>query len=334
MKVNRKRAMITGGLGFIGSHLVRELYIKGWSITIVDDFSSGTLGNLRDKEVEFRTVLPSMIRQFRKQLPDFNDCLVVNGDFTHAVVLRELVTGGYTHVFHLAANPRVEYSVEHPVETTDTNVMKTVKLLDACRKANLERFVFASSSSVYGDQDSTWYDERDTCEPVSPYGLQKLVCEQFIKQFADLYGIPAVALRFFNVYGPARADGTKYMTAITAWVDAIATGKPLRLDGDGTQTRDLVYVDDVVGTMIAMAIRKTTENFVRLNVGTGKSVSSNEILKILKKHRPEIIINKSPSRPGDVKHTCAGTVRLRNVWDVKTTVEQGLEKILKLKGLI
>jgi len=329
-----KKALVTGGLGFIGSHLVRELYVKGWTVTIVDDFSAGTPYNLADKEVEYRVVLPSMIRQFRDQLPDFNDVLVLNGDFAHRQVLRELVTGDYTHVFHLAANPRVEYSVEHPVETTETNVMKTVKLLDACRKANLERFVFASSSSVYGDHDSTWYDERDACEPVSPYGLQKLVCEQFIKLYANLYDFPTVALRFFNVYGPARADGTKYMTAITAWVDAIATGKPLRLDGDGTQTRDLVYVDDVVGTMIAVAIRKSPPRFTCLNVGTGQSVSSNEILKILKKHCPGIIINKSPPRRGDVKHTCAGTIRLRNVWDVKTTVEQGLEKILKLKGLI
>jgi UDP-glucose 4-epimerase len=235
----------------------------------------------------------------------------------------------------LAAQPRVEFCVEHPATTTETNLMKTVELLSACRKSNIRKFVFASSSAVYGDVEVLPTDEDQSKNPQSPYGLQKLCCEMFMNQFSDHYSIDSVALRFFNVYGPGCTGDNPYATAIAAWCDKLHQGNPLRSDGDGEQTRDMVFVTDVAEALVAAA-KSSVKGFSCYNVATGSSVSNNEILKMLKEHVRDFEVTSAPARKGDVRHTLASTERLRRDLDFlpKHSFEEGLTKTLSWWGLI
>jgi nucleoside-diphosphate-sugar epimerase len=329
-----KKALVTGGCGFIGSRLVNQLVRDGFEVVVVDDMSVGDISALTEHKLLIRTVPAALLNQFLVQdAMKQAGTLVIAADFVDPIVLHHLQTGEFTHVFHLAANPRVSLSVEKPATTTETNLMKTVELLSACRDIGLEKFIFASSSAVYGDNHQLYGEpttENDTPAPESPYGLQKLACEMFMKQFSQLYGLNTIALRFFNVYGPGAADGSAYMTAITAWCAALSKGEPLRSDGDGDQTRDMIYVDDVVDAMLDMAVWYSEPGFVVANVATGNSTSNNMILEWLKIRFPSLTIQHAPERAGDVKHTLASILRIRELvgWQANTPIDKGLEKTL------
>ena len=204
-----RKALVTGGCGFIGSHLVDALVRDGFEVVVVDDMSVGDVSSLIDKGLRIRTVPGALLEQVLAGPKKWGSVLVIGADFVDPGVLRHLQTGDFTHVFHLAANPRVAMSVEKPATTTETNLMKTVELLSACRGLGLERFVFASSSAIYGNGFGPVLKEDDPPAPVSPYGLQKLACEMFMRQFSELYNLNIAALRFFNVYGPGAADGAQ-----------------------------------------------------------------------------------------------------------------------------
>ena len=263
--------------------------------------------------------------------------IVVTADFVDPSFLQHFITGNYTHVFHLAANPRVEYSVQYPAISTETNLMKTVELLSACRQTNIEKFVFSSSSAVYGQPtyDIISIEGSSDTNPSSPYGLQKLACEMFMKQFSDLYNMNIAALRFFNVYGPGCTGDNPYATAIAAWCDKITKNEPLRSDGDGSQTRDMVYVDDVAEAMIRFAYDHKKEGFVVSNVGTNYSLSNNEILGHLRLKFPDIVVVNAPERPGDVKHTLASVDQIEKCldWKPSTSFSEGLLRTLAWWGL-
>ncbi len=304
------KALVTGGCGFIGSHLVKRLVEKGAKVTVVDDLSAGDLNNLFDKGLSVRPVLPGLIGQFYEEVAlAENDVVVVTADFVDPAVMSHLMSSDYTHVFHLAAQPRVEFCVENPATSTEINLMKTVELLSACRKTNLERFVFASSSATYGLSDVLPTVENSNMQPNSPYGLQKLAGEMFMKQFADLYGINSTALRFFNVYGPGCTGDNPYATAIAAWCDKLTKSSPLRSDGDGEQTRDMVFVTDVADALVAAALSKKT-GFSYYNVATGTSISNNAILEMLRDHVGDFEVTHAPERKGDVKHTLAAVDKI------------------------
>lgn len=299
------KALVTGGAGFIGSNLSNKLHSMGWDVEIVDDLSNG--------HVEFLHV-------------DLKSERLWQEDFTCFDVLKKIRNKEYDYVFHLAANPRVSFSIEHPAETHETNVLKTLILLDAC-KDNVKRFVFAASSASYGESERLPTDELCADKPVSPYALQKLIVEKYLKLYSKLYGLDSVCLRFFNVFGPNQLGDSPYSTAISAWLTAIKRGKSMRSDGDGSQTRDMCYVDNIVECLIKSAIAVDRLDGEVINVGVGESVSNAEILSYLKSKFPQAVSHSAPWRPGDVMHTLADITKAKKLvgYDPKITFWQGLD---------
>ena len=300
------RALVTGGCGFIGSCLSKKLIDNGWEVDIVDDMSNGDYSFLGD--YSFRTVPTQMGHIFEEQaVPrDPKQILVLTGDFVSQEIIRRIVDQRYDTIFHCAANPRVEYSIQNPVETTYENLMKTIQLFTHSI-GNVKRIVFSSSCSVYGDPYFRPTLENHGKNPNSPYALQKLNVEEWAALYSKAYNLDIACLRYFNVYGPNQYGNSPYSTAIVSWCDKVKTGSPLRSDGDGEQTRDMIFVEDVATANILAANREQNFNGDTINIGTGKAYSNNEILGIFKNKFPGIEIVNAPARPGDVKHTLACT---------------------------
>jgi nucleoside-diphosphate-sugar epimerase len=330
------KALVTGGCGFIGSHLVRKLVDEGAQVTVVDDLSSGDLDNLFQKDLKIRPVIPSLIHHlYEKSKIKDREVVVVTGDFVDPEFLRYFMKSEYTHVFHLAAQPRVEFCVQQPATSTEINLMKTVELLAACRKTDIEKFIFASSSATYGLSETLPTEEDSEMSPNSPYGLQKLACEMFMKQFSDLYEIDSVALRFFNVYGPGCTGDNPYATAVAAWCDKLKSGLSLRSDGDGEQTRDMIFVTDVANAML-VAAKSEIKGFSYYNVATGSSISNNDILKMMRGLTGDFEVVHAPERKGDVRHTLASTKKIEEALDFRPeySFEKGLIETLSWWNLI
>lgn len=304
-----QRALVTGGAGFIGSHMVDRLVDAGWSVDMVDNLSNG--------RVEF----------INKSLRLEN---VITDEFDSSIVLERIRKGSYDYVFHIAAVPRVSYSVEYPLDSHRNNVTKTLNLLDACR-GKIRRFVFASSSSVYGGADTLPTPEDYGKFPKSPYALQKSIIEDYLVQYHAHYGLDSASLRFFNVFGPRQLGGSPYSTAVSAWLTAIKSGQSMRSDGDGMQSRDLCYVDNVVEACYLAAVSSSQLKGECFNVACGDRTSNKEVLEYLLKRYPDAKWHSSPWRVGDVMHTQAdlnksnkmlGYVPLVRFWD-------GLEKTIQ-----
>jgi UDP-glucose 4-epimerase len=303
-----KKALLTGAAGFIGSNLAKELLSKGVDLDVVDDLSSG--------HVEF---LPQQLQE-----------TLIKEDFSSQNVLDLIKNKKYDAVFHIAAIPRVSYSVDFPVQTNDNNVSKTLSLIDACR-GNVGRFVFASSSSVYGDTNIL--PTPVTCEknPKSPYALQKSIIEDYLKIYYNLYGLDSACLRFFNVFGPHQLGNSPYSTALGAWLTAIHSGNQMRSDGDGSQSRDLCYVDNVVDVCIRAAESQQELKAVKLNVACGVRTTNKEILSYLLSKYPNAKYYDAPWRPGDVMHTLADISMTKEVLGYEPLVLpwEGIDKTIK-----
>lgn len=327
-----KKALVTGCCGFIGGHLTRMLVKQGWEVTGVDDLSNGHPSALHDIDVRF--VPPTLLPNYDNE-EDEGKSLVITGDFADEHVLRLAAQGSFDVIFHLAANPRVEYSVQNPASTTHTNVQKTVELMTASL-GKIDRFVFASSSAVYGNGAHLPTEESDPKNPQSPYALQKLVVEQFGEMYNSLYNLDFVALRFFNAYGPGQLGSSPYSTAIAAWCDKLKAGEPLRSDGDGAQSRDMVYVEDIANAMIMTASHPESFGFKVYNVATGYSLTNNEILNGLREHFPKMQINNMPERKGDVKHTLANVSAISDDVGFSASVQfwEGLQSTLRWWELV
>lgn len=299
------RALVTGGAGFIGSNLTKRLIKEDWDVTVVDDLSAGELSFLPKKADVFLT------------------------DFSADVILKKVRDQEFDVVFHLAAKPRVSYSCEHPFETQDINVNRMVRLLEAC-KGNVRRFVNTSSSSVYGGACGIFLPTHENYEhsPQSPYALQKSITEQYCMLFADLYDMETVSIRPFNVFGPNQLGDNPYACAVSAWLYAVKHGKPLRSDGDGTQTRDITYVDNVVDVFVRAAKSNMMFRGRAYNAGTGTRISNNEVLTWFKERYPKAEIVNAPTRAGDVKDTQADMHRSAEElgWKVIVPFWSGLEK--------
>jgi len=299
------KALVTGGAGFIGSNLANTLHSMGWNVEIVDDMSNG--------HVQFLHV-------------DLRSSRLCMDDFTCPEILSKIENKEYDYVFHLAANPRVSYSLEKPVETHEVNVLKTLRLADAC-KGNVKRFVFAASSSSYGDAKFLPTTEECPDDPRSPYALQKAIVEKYLKLYSEIYGLDSICLRFFNVFGPNQLGDSPYSTAISAWLTAIKRGKSMRSDGDGSQSRDMCYIDNVVDCLIKSALIEGKLNAEILNVGVGEVVTNAAILKYLMRRYPQATSHNAPWRPGDVMHTKADITKAKNLvgYEPKVNVWQGLD---------
>jgi UDP-glucose 4-epimerase len=297
-----QKILITGGAGFIGSHLVDALIEKGYKVVVVDNLFTGKKENINKKAKFYKIDIcsPKIREIFKKEKPRI--------------------------CFHLAAIPRVPFSVKEPVLTSEVNIMGTVNVFKACLETKAERIIFASSSSVYGNQKKLPLKENMPANPVSPYALQKYVCEKFAKLFSDLYKIPIVSLRYFNVYGPRIDFDSEYSLVIGKFLKQKAQGKPLTIYGDGNQTRGFCYVDDVVeANILAMKSKKIKGGEV-INIGSEKSYSINYLAKLIGGKAKYL-----PPRLGDVLHTRADITLAKKLlnWSPKIDFNEGIKKTIE-----
>lgn len=301
------RVLITGGAGFIGSNLAEQFVAEDWDVSVVDDLSNG-----------HREFIPTGVQRF------------IHADFSDPKVLNSIHDKQYDVVAHLAAVPRVGYSVEHPVETNDANVSKTLKLIDACRN-NVKRFVFASSSSVYGGADVLPTHESQPKRPKSPYALQKSIIEDYLQLYSDLYNLDSICLRFFNVFGPNQLGDSPYATAVSSWLFAIKSGKPMRSDGTGEQSRDMCYVSNVADACVKAATVDGKFYGRCFNIACGDRVTNNQILDYLMKRFPGATKVDAPARVGDVLHTQGDVSRAFEElgYVPKVTFMEGLERTIR-----
>lgn len=277
------QVLVTGGAGFIGSHLVDALIERGDQVTVIDDFSSGSKSNLR---VSDRLT----VKEFRlgRKIP------------------ADLPEGVFDAVVHLAGLPSVTASWADAAEAHERNLSATVSLLEACSTLAIPRFIFASSAAVYGLPVSLPVHETADCRPLSPYGLQKLTCEKYLELFAKQHGLCGIALRLFNVYGPRQRPDSSYSGAISIFSETLRRGEALTVYGDGTQTRDFVFVADVVEAMCAaLTVPMKPGATLTLNIGTGVRSSLLELIETLSRvsGREMPAINFEKGRAGDIPHS-------------------------------
>lgn len=281
--------IITGGAGFIGSHLTEQLLSEGHRVTVVDNLTTGRLENL-----------PKHPRLTFLQ----KDILICQPeDFT------EKVDG----IAHLAAISSVTESLYRPLEAHHNNLSATLAVIQLCQALTIPKLVFASSASVYGNLTQLPISEEQKTSPMSPYGLQKLVSEQYAIMFAKQLGFSFVGLRIFNVFGPRQIPNSSYSGVISRFVDVMQRGLPITIYGDGNQTRDFIYVKDVVGAFYeAFKANVTPGSSLICNLGTGKSTSLVQLIDILKNHFPQwqSEINFVSPRLGDIQHSQADISRI------------------------
>ena len=298
------RCVVTGGCGFIGSHIVDALVRDGCEVAVLDDLSTGNLEYLNPAAE------------------------LVEGSVADGEVVRSVVEGA-TWVFHLAALPRVQQSVDDPVGTHAINVNGTLNVLQAAREHGVERVVVSSSSSVYGDQETHLMTEDLAPKPLSPYGLHKLIGEQYADLFASLFGMQIVSLRYFNVYGPRQSAEGAYALVIPHFLRLRNEGKPLTVYGDGCQTRDYVHVEDVVRANLNAANSELpVGRAVALNVGSGEETSVNEIAAMVGGEVEHIIPN--PRGAFEELRKCADTSRAKSVisWEPDIHLAEGIKSVL------
>ena len=274
--------LVTGGAGFIGSNVVDALVRRGDRVRVLDDFSTGRRENLDAQQaVE-----------------------VVEGDLRDAATVRRAVAG-VDGVFHQAALRSVPRSVDDPLGSNQVNVTGTLVLLLACRDAGVKRVVYASSSSVYGDDPALPKIETLPTRPISPYAVSKLAAEHYCQTFARLYGLETVSLRYFNVFGPRQNPESKYSAVIPRFLAQALAGEPLEVHGDGEQSRDFTYIDNVVeGNLLAMAAPGVSGEVFNVACGTRHSLIAiaEAIGDFLGRKLPRA---HTPPRAGDVRHTLA-----------------------------
>ena len=330
-----KKALVTGGCGFIGSNLTKKLVELGWQVDVVDNMSNGHLELLEG--LNLRVLLNgSFFTMYMMQSPDRRnrkneEVLVIQDDFSNDNILNAVYQENYDVIFHQAAVPRVSYSVEQPWHTTDVNILKTVRLFEAARGA-VDRIVWASSSSVYGGADVLPTKEDTPKNPKSPYAWQKSAIEDFSKMACSLYDLDIVCLRYFNAFGPGQYGDSPYSTAVSAWCHAIKNGEECRSDGDGEQTRDMCYVDNIVHANILAAKSKKKFMGECYNIACNQRVSNNDILDAMKERfENKVKVKHAPERLGDVKHTQANIEKARNDFGYEPLVLfwEGLEKTYK-----
>lgn len=331
-----KKALVTGGCGFIGSNLTKKLVELGWQVDVVDDMSNGhleLLEGLNNRVLMNGSFYTAYKMQDLERQQD--EVLVIQDDFADDNVLGAVYQGAYDIIFHQAAVPRVSYSVENPYHTTDVNITKTIRLFEAARES-VDRIVWASSSSVYGGATNLPTSETERKNPKSPYAWQKSAVEDYAKIAGQLYDQDIVCLRYFNVYGPGQYGDSPYSTAVSAWCHAIANGLECRSDGDGEQTRDMCYVDNIVHANILASKAPKLFRGECYNIANGQRTSNNEILTALKERfGDKVKVRHAPERPGDVKHTQANFQKAYSDFGYEPLVYfwEGLEKTYKWWGL-
>ena len=299
--------LVTGGGGFIGSNIVRHLLSNGKNVRILDDFSTGRRENLAGIE---------------------KDVDVIEGDVRDESTLKKSLKD-VQYVLHLAAIPSVVRSVENPLATNSVNVCGTLKLLIEARDAGAERVVFSSSSSVYGDTPTLPKQEDMNPSPRSPYALSKLAGEYYCRMFRDLYGLKTFALRYFNVFGPRQNPQSQYAAVIPRFIDALRNGRSPLIHGDGNQTRDFTFVEDVAAANLCCCTAPESSAGSACNIGCGDRITINDlatrIASILGKNIPAV--HDAP-QPGDVRDSQADISRAKALigWAPQFDLDAGLRR--------
>ncbi len=305
------KVLVTGGAGFIGSNLTEALLKAGHLVRVVDNFSTGKRENLAFDEV----------------YPFFE---LIEGDICNLSTCKKAMEG-IEYVFHQAAIPSVQRSVEDPRGSNEANIVGTLNILVAAKDAGVKRVIYAASSSAYGDTPTLPKKEEMTPNPLSPYALQKLVGEEYCKLFFQLYGLETISLRYFNIFGPKQDPNSIYSAVIPRFIDALLSRRPPVIYGDGEQSRDFTYIDNVVhANLLAMNVGKTQGEVV--NIACGRRVSLNQLLRILQditgSHLPPIY--EEPRR-GDVRHSLADLGRAKEIlnYSPRVGIEEGLRRTVE-----
>jgi len=303
--------LVTGGAGFIGSHLTEALLQKEHRVRVLDDFSTGKRQNLI----------------FDKGYPSLE---IIEGDIRDLAICQKAMKG-IEYVFHEAALPSVQRSVEDPLGSNAVNGGGTLNILFAAREEAVKRVIYASSSSIYGDTPTLPKHEEMPSNPLSPYALQKYIGEQYCGLFYQLYGLETVSLRYFNIFGPRQDPNSVYSAVIPKFIDALLQGSPPTIFGDGEQSRDFTYIENVVqANLLAMSAEHLHGEAI--NVACAERTSLNQLVKVLRKILgSELVPVYEEPRQGDVKHSFADIRKGREIlnYEPKVGVELGLRKTVE-----
>jgi len=301
-----EKIVVTGGAGFIGSRLAEELANRGYYVIILDDLSTGRMENIAD-------VLAGGKGEF------------IQGSIADVPLLQRLFQG-VLYVFHLAAIPSVTRSIENPQASHEVNATGTLNVLSAARDDGVRKIIYASSSSVYGDTPTLPKREEMLPNPQSPYAVSKLTGEYYCRVFQEVYGLPSVCLRYFNIYGPGQDPESPYAAVIPKFIRRICEGNPPVIFGDGEQTRDFTFVKDATEANILVAESNATGIF---NIGRSESVTINQLAQLtIRLTGKEGIepVHKEP-RPGDIGHSLADISKARTFgYNPKYSLEEGLRE--------
>ena len=303
-----RKVIVTGGAGFIGSNLAEELLSRDYYVIVLDDLSTGKLENIRGL--------------LRKDNVEF-----VRGGITDLALLQKLFRG-IDYVFHEAAIPSVPRSIENPLASHEANITGTLNVLLAARDNHVKKVIYASSSSIYGDTPTLPKKEDMIPSPMSPYAVTKLVGEHYCQVFQEVYGLPAVCFRYFNVHGPRQDPNSQYAAVVPRFTQRALKNKPPIIYGDGEQTRDFTFIKDVVEANILAAESGATGVF---NIGRGESITINELARLI----ISIVGNNlepihQPPRLGDIRHSLADISRARNFgYNPKYSLEEGLTETIR-----
>ena len=304
-----KKAVVTGGAGFIGSHIAERLVDQGYHITILDDLSTGKMENI-------------------EHLLERENAKYVQGSITDLSLLKQVFSDAY-YVFHQAAIPSVPRSMENPQVSHNVNVTGTLNVLLASRDSNVKKVVYSSSSSVYGDTPNLPKTEDMTPNPQSPYAVTKLAGEYYCQVYNEVFGLQTVSLRYFNVYGPRQDPDSQYAAVIPLFIKRVSQNKPPIIFGDGKQTRDFSFVRDVVEANI-LAAESNASGI--LNIGGGANhISIETLAKLISNLMGKGIdpIYENP-RPGDIKHSLADISKAEAFgYKPKYSLEEGLNETIK-----
>ena len=300
------KVLVTGGAGFIGSHSVEALLEQGAEVVVLDNFSNGK----------------------RSNLPNHAALEIIEGDIRDVKAVNAAMRS-VTHVLHLAAQVSVQASVTDPANSCDNNIVGFIRVLDAARAQGLQRVVYASSAAVYGIPDELPLTETSSTAPISPYGLEKLVDDQYAKLYEMLYGLTPLGMRYFNVYGPRQDPASPYAGVISKWVAALQNREPVRIFGDGMQTRDFIYVKDIARANV-MALRNSHTGIC--NIGTGNSVTLMHMLSVLEAAADRRADKQfQAAAPGDIRDSQMRPARLEEIFgqQTNTSLLNGLKALIE-----
>ena len=308
-----ERFLVTGGAGFIGSHIVEALVERGNRVRILDNFSTGKEENLGNITQQHN-----------------NPIEIIKGDLRNEDVVKEAIEG-IDYVFHLAALPSVSRSVEDPVGCSEINIIGTLNVLNASKNSNVKRVVYSSSSSAYGDSPELPKKETMEANPLSPYAVSKLAGETYCRVFTNIYGLETVSLRYFNVFGPRQDPDSEYAAVIPKFIKMMIKHSQPTIFGDGEQTRDFTYVRNVVDANLRAMETKGVEGGV-FNIACGEKITINQLVNelgmILDNHIKPLYFE---ARKGDIKDSLADVSKAKEVlgYDPKIRLKEGLESTIR-----